>query len=74
MSRRSWAKTHQAARWIFSVAGVLTIVGGFLASSTVLIGTIVFLAVGVLTLVVYSYLVWRGDPERVSPASSLHAD
>jgi hypothetical protein len=53
---------------------VTLIVGGFLASAKILIGTIVFLAVGMLTLVVYSYLLWRDDPERVTPASSLHAD
>jgi uncharacterized membrane protein len=74
MSRRSWTKTHEAARWIFWIAGVTLIVGGFLASAKILIGTIVFLAVGILTLVVYSYLLWRDDPERVTPASSLHAD
>lgn len=74
MSKRSWIKTHQAARWVFSIAGVIMIVGGLLESGRVLIGAIVFVAVGVLTLVIYSYLLWRDDPERVTPASSLHAD
>lgn len=74
MSRRSWTKTHEAARWIFWIAGVVLIVGGFFASAKVLIGAIVFMAVGMLTLVVYSYFLWRDDPERVTPPSSLHAD
>ena len=74
MSRRSWTKTHEAAQWVFMIAGMGSMAGGLLTSSKVLVASVVFLAVGVLTLVVYSYLLWRDDPERISPASSLHAD
>ena len=74
MSRRSWTKTHEAAQWVFTVAGAGSMAGGLLASTKILVGSMVFMAVGVLTLIVYSYFVWRDDPERVSPASSLHAD
>jgi uncharacterized membrane protein len=74
MSRRSWAKTHEAARWVFWIAGLTLIAGGALASALILIGAIVFMAVGVLTLVIYSYLLWRGDPDRAPPAGTLPAD
>ena len=67
-------KTHEAAQWVFTLAGAGVIAGGLLGLTKVLVGSMVFLAVGVLTLIVYSYLLWRDDPERISPASSLHAD
>lgn len=63
-SKRSWAKTHRLGGWLFMAWGLLEIAAGLALSSwrpQVLIGSVV-LVVGVL--VVYSYLVWRGDPEK----------
>ncbi|HZI89149.1 MAG TPA: SdpI family protein [Candidatus Polarisedimenticolia bacterium] len=73
-SKRAWHETHRAARWVFSGAGLALIATGFLASTAVLIATLVLMTFGILCLVIYSYLLWRDDPERVPPPSSLHAD
>jgi immunity protein, SdpI family len=73
MSRLSWTKTHAAAQWVFTVAGLWFMIAGFVNSPKAMIGAIVFMAAGMLTLVIYSYFVWRNDPDRVTPAS-LHVD
>ena len=74
MSSRSWTKTHAAGQWVFTVAGLWFMIAGLMNSSKAMVGAIIFMVVGVLTLVIYSYFVWRGDPDRVTPASILHAD
>jgi len=63
-SKRSWVKTHRLGGWLFVAWGLLEIVAGLALPSwrpQVLIGSAV---VVVGALVVYSYLVWRGDPEK----------
>ena len=67
-SKRSWDKTHRLGRWVTMLMGVAT---GLIALSPrtetfVIVGAI--WVVGVLTMLVYSWLVWRADPDRVPPA------
>jgi len=68
--QRSWKKTHDAVGRVFVVMGLLLIAAS-LARPTmafwIVIGGILIMTVG---LVVYSYRVWRDDPERdASPGS-----
>ena len=63
-SRRSWTRTHRLGGWLFVFMGVVMILSAFLNSTEVLalIGPFV---IGVVALLfAYSYLVWRGDPDR----------
>lgn len=65
-SRRSWEQTHRLAGWLFAASGAATLVCGIVRPTWgvfVMLGTIL---PGVLVMTVYSYLVWRGDPERVT--------
>ena len=69
-SKLSWSKTHRLAGWVFVVSGAATIVSGVFAPKLfvfVLLGTIL---PGSIAMVVYSYWVWRSDPDRVSPAGT----
>lgn len=71
-SKRSWVKTHRLAGWLFALAGliflVLALIGNMVLSVPLLFGTIGLVAI---VPVVYSYFVWRNDPERVPPSGTL---
>ena len=67
-SKRSWDKTHRLGRWVIMFMGVAT---GLIAFSP---GVEAFIIVGAIwtaclaTLLVYSWLVWRADPDKVPPS------
>lgn len=64
-SRASWQKVNRAGGWLLVGAGVAFLVGSLLTPSPVALFLVVGLTVlGVLGLVLYSYLVWRDDPSK----------
>jgi len=63
-SRLSWDKTHRLAGWVFGAFGICLIVAGASGHSGALVAAFILGGVGILGTVVYSYVVWRGDPER----------
>ncbi len=64
-SELSWNKTHRLGGWLFVGYGIGLIVLAVVASTQVLL-VIALVGVGavVLTIGVYSYLVWRQDPAK----------
>ena len=71
-SAESWTRTHRAGGWIFLVAGLLTMAGAiFLDAGRVIAGLAVMMLLAVLGLTIYSYVVWRGDPDKVPPAGRI---
>jgi immunity protein, SdpI family len=69
-SKLSWNKTHRLAGWVFIVLGPLIALTGMLRSNGFLIATLAFGGVSLAWLVVYSYLVYRTDPNRVPPTGT----
>lgn len=68
-SERSWELTHRLAGRLFHWAGIATLVAGAVALVTDLdwlpLTVVLVGAIGAaLVSVGYSYIVWRGDPER----------
>lgn len=64
-SERSWTKTHRLGGYLFTVLGLAVIVVAVLAPG----GPDAFMLLGGMVVVVpllfvYSYLVWRDDPDR----------
>ena len=65
-SERSWARTHRLGAWLFVAAGLILVVLGLVdapgeVTFPVLIGGVTAI---VVALFAYSYVVWRGDPDR----------
>ncbi len=63
----AWDRTHRLAGRMFVAGGLVTFLASFLGSTTLLLT--VLLAVVIVTVVlatVYSFLVWRSDPNRRS--------
>ena len=65
-SRLSWTKTHAAGGWVFIASGVAALGGALIGGVWAVAVMLATLLPGVLGLVVYSYLIWRGDPNRTS--------
>ncbi len=65
-SELSWRKTHRLGGWLFMALGLAMIVTVFAAPA--LLAWVVLGGVGatVLVVTVYSYIVWKNDPERHS--------
>lgn len=69
-SRLSWDKTHRLAGWLMMFMGVLFVLLAFRPTISMLITVLVTQGVCILWMVVYSYLVYRNDPNRTSPAGA----
>ncbi len=66
-SELSWNKTHRLAGWLFVTGGLALMLGSVcIADTRPLVGLLVaWLAVTLVILVVYSYRVWRADPQKL---------
>jgi len=69
-SKRAWTQTHRLAGWVFIAGGLAIMAAGILAtpSAVAVAGIVLFGGLGWAT--VYSYLVWRKDPDRIHPAGT----
>lgn len=66
-SRKSWYRTQRLGGWLLALTGLVLMVVGFVSgSSWALFGVLAAMVVGIVGVIVYSYLVWRGDEERES--------
>jgi uncharacterized membrane protein len=65
-SDRSWARTHRLGGRLFVLEGLILVVAGLLGiGGPVQVGLIIAgVAIIVGVAFVYSYIVWRDDPER----------
>ncbi len=65
-SELSWRKTHRLGGWVLALMGLALVVSGLVGSPAAFGVALIFLVAGIIFLFVYSYLVWRVDPERSS--------
>jgi uncharacterized membrane protein len=71
-SAESWTRTHRAGGWVFVLAGLGTMAGALrLDAFKVMAGLGIAMLLAVLGLTIYSYVVWRGDPDKVPPAGRI---
>jgi uncharacterized membrane protein len=72
-SAYSWNRTHRLGGWAFIGIGLMMMATCIVAQSCFVTLTVVFTAAVLIALVVYSYLTWKRDPDRVPPAGRLPA-
>lgn len=75
-SKRAWTRTHQLAGRLFILLGLFLIGAGLRTPAHAHVLPLLVGAVGasLLVLVVYSYLVWRADPEKIPPVGTEPAE
>ncbi len=69
-SRASWVKTQRLGGWTFIGLGLALIIASLLETAWAFMAAAALFVAGVLWVLVYSYLVWRTDPNRVPPSGS----
>lgn len=72
-SKQSWDRTHRAGGWLFILFGLLLMSLALGRPVWLVITVLGVIAAGVIGLVVYSYVVWRDDPEKTAPAGTTPA-
>jgi immunity protein, SdpI family len=73
-SKLSWMRTHRLGGWLFLGTGLVVTVLALVAPRSALAALMIGLLGSAAITIVYSYLVWRGDPDRQSPAGTAPAD
>jgi uncharacterized membrane protein len=69
-SKRSWTRSHRLGGWLFLCTGLATLLAWLVVPGIALIVLIAAGAATALSVAVYSYVVWRDDPERIPPAGT----
>src|SRR5262249_20914661 len=70
----TWTRPPRRGRFLSVAAGVLTWVAAAV-SPRLAVGVLVVTSIAAsLVLMVYSYRVWRDDPDKIPPAGTLPAD
>jgi uncharacterized membrane protein len=64
-SKQCWVKTHSAGGWVFLATGAASAIGAIIGGQWALIFMFAALVPGIVFLFVYSYLIWRSDPDRI---------
>ena len=72
-SKLAWTRTHRAGGWMFIVLGLLLMGSSLARDPRVMTAMLVVMGAGIAGLAVYSYLVWRSDPDKTPPAGSTPA-
>ena len=63
-SEKSWEKTHRVGGVVFVLIGLMIAASAFFPTSTGWPAVWIVTAVAILGVVVYSYVVWRDDPDK----------
>lgn len=69
-SKLSWDKTHRLAGWLFILMGLLFFMPLAVPTPAVLIAILSIDGLCVVWMIVYSYLVYRNDPNPTPPAGT----
>jgi uncharacterized membrane protein len=67
-SKLSWDKTHRLTGWLMVFMGLLFVGAAFFPNGRMLAGILAIDVACMAWSIVYSYLVYRSDPNRTSPA------
>jgi uncharacterized membrane protein len=70
-SKRAWTRTNRLEGWVFVIGGIALMAAGVIHTPFAMSIAFAILATGTLGAVVYSYFIWKSDPDRIPPAGTL---
>ena len=74
-SKNAWVRTHRAGGWLFIAHGLmLMLVMPFANPQRAFLVLVVGVSVIAGWSMIYSYMVWKNDPDKVPPAGTTPAD
>jgi uncharacterized membrane protein len=73
-SKLSWVKTHRIAGWVFIASGAVTGIAAVFSGPAAFVVMMATILPGTAFLFVYSYWVWRDDPDRVAAQDTTPAE
>jgi uncharacterized membrane protein len=73
-SKLYWTRSHRHAGWLLQASGAGTQIRSTVSSNAARILQLVSGGVVSVTVIAYSYVVWRSDPDRVPPAGTSPAE
>lgn len=72
-SKESWVRTHRLGGWVFILSGLAFLISLPFPPEPAMFVSFGILVLGLVWIVVYSYLVWRGNPVRYAAIQSRPA-
>ncbi len=73
-SKRSWVRTHRMGGWVLILSGLAFLASLPFSAEPAMLVPFGILVLGLVWIVVYSYLAWRSDPVRYAAIQSRPAD
>lgn len=73
-SKLAWTRTNRLGGWLLIAEGATLIVAGLLVGRWALAASLPIIGGGTIWLTIYSYRVWRDDPDKTPPAGTLPAE
>lgn len=73
-SKLAWTRTNRLGGWLLIGEGAILIVAGLLVGRWALAAALPTIGGGTVWLTIYSYRVWRDDPDKTPPAGTLPAE
>jgi uncharacterized membrane protein len=68
-SKQSWNQTHRLGRWMFMAMGVAVGLLAIVPTMPAFVIVAVFCVACLFALTVYSWWIWRSDPDKIAAAS-----
>ena len=69
-SKLAWTRSHSLGGWLFTALGIAALAMLAVDREAALVVLVVGGSALAITVVAYSYIVWRSDPNRVPPAGT----
>jgi len=69
-SKLSWTKTHRLGGRVFILMGLALILAGAIHTQWAAYLSFAAIIVGLIWTFVYSYMVWKDDPDRIPPSGT----
>lgn len=69
-SKLSWTKTHRLGGRVFILMGLALILAGIIHAQWAAYLAVAVIIVGIIWTFVYSYVVWKDDPDRIPPSGT----